>query len=316
MMITDVIRTENLRKVYYRSSIGKKKEIEAVSDLNLVVDSGEIYGFLGPNGAGKSTTIKILMNLIFPTSGKAFLFGSPVSNPDVRARVGFLPENPYFYDYLTAEEFLKLNADISGVPSKEAKKRIEELLNFVGLAAFKKTRLKKFSKGMLQRIGLAQALINDPELVVLDEPTSGLDPIGRKMVLDLIKSLGEQGKTVFFSTHILNDVESVCTRVGIIIKGKLRKDGEIDELLKKSDKYRVTLTGISEEELANFDTALSEGKLIIDGLDEEKLYELIELIKTRKSAEIIEITRPRKTLEELFLEEVEKVKREEGYEAD
>jgi len=316
MMITDVIRTENLRKVYYRSSIGKKREIEAVRDLNLVVNRGEIYGFLGPNGAGKSTTIKILMNLIFPTSGKAFLFGSPASIPDVRKRVGFLPENPYFYDYLTAEEFLKLNADISGVPSKETKKRIEELLNFVGLVGFKKTRLKKFSKGMLQRIGLAQALINDPELVVLDEPTSGLDPIGRKMVLDLIKSLGEQGKTVFFSTHILNDVESVCTRVGIIIKGKLRKDGKIDELLQKSDKYRAVLTGISEKDLTDFDVVISGEKVIVDELSKERLYELMELVKTHKNAEIVEITRPRKTLEELFLEEVEKVIRGEGYEAD
>ncbi len=315
-MITDVIRTENLRKVYYRSSIGKKKEIEAVTGLNLIVNQGEIYGFLGPNGAGKSTTIKILMNLIFPTSGNAFLFGNPVSYSEVRARVGFLPENPYFYDYLTAEEFLKLNADISGVSPNDAKSRIEELLNFVGLSEFRKTRLKKFSKGMLQRIGLAQALINDPELVVLDEPTSGLDPIGRKMVLDLIRSLGEQGKTVFFSTHILNDVESVCTRVGIIIKGKLRKDGEIDKLLQRSNKYRITLAGVDRDTLKEFDVTPAGDKFVINDLDRDGLYHVIDLVRTVKGAEIVEIIRPKKTLEELFLEEVEKVKREEGYETD
>jgi len=210
MMGNEVIRTENLKKVYYRSSIGKKREIEAVRDLNLEVRSGEIFGFLGPNGAGKSTTIKMLMNLIFPTEGKAFLFGRPASESEVRAKVGFLPENPYFYEYLTAEEFLKLNADLFGIPKKEARKRINELLDFVGLSNFRKTRLKKFSKGMLQRIGLAQALINDPDLLILDEPTSGLDPIGRKMVLDLIKTLGEHGKTVFFSSQFSTACFAVC----------------------------------------------------------------------------------------------------------
>ncbi len=316
MMTSEIIKTENLTKVYYRSSVGKKQEIEAVKDLNLLVNRGEIFGFLGPNGAGKSTTIKMLMNLILPTSGKAFLFGQPVSQTSVRAGVGFLPENPYFYDYLSAEEFLKLNADLFDIPGKEAKKRIGELLEFVGLTNFRKTKLKKFSKGMLQRIGLAQALINDPELIVLDEPTSGLDPIGRKMVLDLIKTLGERGKTVFFSTHILNDVESVCNRVGIIIKGRLRKTGNIKDLLEIEDKYRVVVEGVIPEDFRNFEVNQEDGQLILTGLTEKELRDLLSALLSSSDVKILEISKERKTLEQVFLEEVEKVKREEGYEAD
>ena len=309
-----IIKTENLTKIYFKSSIGKKHEIEAVKDLNLTVNKGEIFGFLGPNGAGKSTTIKILMNLIFPTDGRAYLFGKPVSETSVRIRVGFLPENPYFYDYLTAEEFLKLNADLYGIPSKEAKNRIDKLLEFVGLINFKKTKLKKFSKGMLQRIGLAQALINDPELIVLDEPTSGLDPIGRKMVLDLIKTLGKQGKTVFFSTHILNDVETVSNRVGIIIKGRLRKIGELKEILETQDKYLVVLEGKTPEGMNKFDVEQKDGRIIIRDVNEVQLKDFLRNIPV--DTKIIEISKEKKTLEQVFLEEVEKVKREEGYEAD
>jgi len=312
-----VIRTENLVKTYYMGGLGKKRKIEAVRDLNLEVERGEIYGFLGPNGAGKSTTIKVLMNLIFPTSGKAFLFEEPVDDPNVRAKVGFLPENPYFYDYLTAEEFLKLNADLYGIPAGEAKNKISELLDFVGLSGFRKTRLKKFSKGMLQRIGLAQALINDPELVILDEPTSGLDPIGRKMVLDLIKTLGERGKTVFFSTHILNDVESVCTKVGIIIKGKLRKSGNIQKILEAdSDRFRIVLRGASIPQLEKLKPEKTGDKLVLNHVDSDTMYMVIDIVKKNANLEILEIERAKKTLEEVFLEEVEKVKREEGYEAD
>ena len=315
MMTSEIIKTVNLTKVYYRGSVGKKQEIEAVKGLNLQVNRGEIFGFLGPNGAGKSTTIKMLMNLIFPTSGRAFLFGQPVSQTSVRARVGFLPENPYFYDYLSAEEFLKLNADLFDIPGDRARKRIDELLEFVGLTSFKKTKLKKFSKGMLQRIGLAQALINDPELVVLDEPTSGLDPIGRKMVLDLIKTLGEQGKTVFFSTHILNDVETVCNRVGIIINGQLRKTGELKDLLETENRYRVVIEGKIPEVMGNLTVRREDSYIIVDNLSENELNDFLKnIIET--GTKIIEISKMRKTLEQVFLEEVEKVKREEGYEAD
>ncbi len=312
-----VIRTERLVKIYHAGGPVKKKEIEAVRGLDLSVRRGEIYGFLGPNGAGKSTTIKVLMNLIFPTSGAAFLFDQPVERPDVRDKVGFLPENPYFYEYLTAEEFLKLNADLYGIPSQRAKEKIDGLLDFVGLSRFRKTRLKKFSKGMLQRIGLAQALINDPELVILDEPTSGLDPIGRKMVLDLIKTLGDQGKTVFFSTHILSDVESVCTQVGIIIKGKLRKSGNIEEILESDDDlFRVRLKGKLNEDLKKFNPQVTGEEIVISPVTGEVLYEVFDLVKRGSDLQLVEVGKFRKTLEEVFLEEVEKVKREEGYEAD
>lgn len=224
-----VLKTEGLTKEY-RAGFWLTR-VRVLHDLNLEVREGEIFGYLGPNGAGKTTTLKLLMGLIYPTAGRAWILGHDASDVAVKAHVGFLPENPSFYDYLTGREFLHFYGDLFSISYRERVQRIEELLQKVGLAKAGGLQLRKYSKGMLQRIGLAQALINDPKVVVLDEPMSGLDPVGRKEVRDLILDLKAKGKTVFFSTHIVSDVEMICNRVGIIVAGKLIRVGPLEELL-------------------------------------------------------------------------------------
>jgi ABC-2 type transport system ATP-binding protein len=218
-----------LEKTY---SVGfwRKGRKQALRPLHLQVQEGEIFGFLGPNGAGKTTTLKLLMGLIFPTSGSARILGRDWTEPAVKAQIGFLPEQPYFYDYLTAHELLDYYGQLSGVPAADRKHRIPEVLSRVGLTDVKGVQLRKFSKGMLQRAGIAQAILHDPKLVFFDEPMSGLDPLGRREVRDLMEQLKREGKTVFFSTHILSDAEALCDRVAIIHKGALRGVGAIEDL--------------------------------------------------------------------------------------
>ncbi len=304
-----VIQTEGLTKIFFKNKLVKKEETRAVVNLDLQVASGEVFGFLGPNGAGKSTTIKMLLRLLFPTSGKAWLFGTPIERPEARRKVGFLPENPYFYDYLTAAEFLFLNGRLYGISGTELKNRVDELIEFVGLEEHRDSRLRKFSKGMLQRIGLAQALVNDPELVILDEPTSGLDPLGRKMVLDLILKLKEQGKTVFFSTHILPDAEVVCDSVGIIINGELRKSGKLSDLLGKTKGYQIEFTGITDQKILKRIERLSKSQIEINEdvmtveASEDELYNIVEIIRIG-DGKLLRITPQKRTLEDVFIEEV------------
>ena len=207
------------------------RRIKALQDLDLEVQKGEVFGFLGPNGAGKSTTMKILLDLVFPDRGSASILGKDVRDKETRRHVGYLPENPYFYDYLTAEELLWFGGKTSGMKTSALKIRTDALLEKVGLSGSKKRQLRSYSKGMVQRAGLAFALVHDPDVAILDEPMSGLDPIGRKMVSDLIQELKAEGKTVFFSSHILSDIERICDRVGIIIGGKLRMVDRLDHLL-------------------------------------------------------------------------------------
>jgi ABC-2 type transport system ATP-binding protein len=214
----------------YMVGFWRKRPKRALQPLHLQVEEGEIFGFLGPNGAGKTTTLKILMGLVFPSSGSARILGRDWTDPQVKAQIGFLPEQPYFYDYLTAHELLDYYGQLSGVPSQDRKRRIAEVLQRVGLTDIRGVQLRKFSKGMLQRAGIAQAILHDPKLVFLDEPMSGLDPLGRREVRDLIQQLKQEGKTVFFSTHILSDAEALCDRVAIIHKGELRGVGAIEEL--------------------------------------------------------------------------------------
>jgi len=214
----------------YTVGFWRKRPKRALEPLHLSVEEGEIFGFLGPNGAGKTTTLKMLMGLVFPTAGTARILGRPWTDPEVKAQIGFLPEQPYFYDYLTAHELLDYYAHLSGVASFDGRRRIEEVLARVGLTDVKGLQLRKFSKGMLQRVGIAQAILHDPRLVFLDEPMSGLDPLGRREVRDLIEQLKREGKTVFFSTHILSDAEALCDRVAIIHKGQLRGVGAVEEL--------------------------------------------------------------------------------------
>jgi ABC-2 type transport system ATP-binding protein len=214
----------------YMVGFWKKRPKCALKPLHLTVEKGEVFGFLGPNGAGKTTTLKMLMGLVFPTAGTARILGREWTDPEVKAQIGFLPEQPYFYDYLTAHELLDYYGQLSGVGAKDRKRRVEEVLARVGLTDVKGVQLRKFSKGMLQRAGIAQAVLHDPQLVFFDEPMSGLDPLGRREVRDLMEQLKQEGKTVFFSTHILSDAEALCDRVAIIHQGALRGVGAIAEL--------------------------------------------------------------------------------------
>lgn len=223
------IEIDNLTKSY-PVGFWKKQFRPALKGLSLKVERGETFGFIGPNGAGKTTTLKLLMGIIFPTAGSAHILGKDIADAEIKKKVGFLPEQPYFYDYLNPSELLDYYASLSGVSATERKKRIPELLERVGLADSARKQLRKFSKGMLQRVGIAQAIIHDPEVIFLDEPMSGLDPIGRHEIREMIQGLKDAGKTIFFSTHILSDAEALCDRVAVVHKGELRGIGVMSEL--------------------------------------------------------------------------------------
>jgi ABC-2 type transport system ATP-binding protein len=286
----------------------------ALKDLNLKVEAGQIFGLLGPNGAGKSTTIKILMGIIYPTSGTASLLGRPLGERDVKSKIGFLPENPYFYDYLKGEEFLDYYGQLYGMPKAARRKRIDELFTLVGLPPHAPNLpLKGYSKGMLQRIGLAQSLLNDPELVVLDEPQSGLDPMGRKEIRDLILSLRDHGKTVFFSSHILSDAEMICDRVAIVNHGKLVAEGETHALLSaKVTEYEIVASGLKAETV---EAAKPRAKKVIVR-DKDTLFIFTEESDSRElltkifqeGATLVSLTPRKETLEEYFIREVSKPK--------
>ena len=227
--MTPAIEILGLEKTYM-VGFWRKRPKRALHPLHLQVEEGEIFGFLGPNGAGKTTTLKMLMGLVFPTAGAARILGKDWTDPGVKAQIGFLPEQPYFYDYLTAHELLDYYGQLSGLSSAERGPRVDEVLTQVGLTEIKRLQLRKFSKGMLQRVGIAQAILHKPKLVFFDEPMSGLDPLGRREVRDLMQRLKQEGTTVFFSTHILSDAEAICDRVAILHKGELRGVGAIEEL--------------------------------------------------------------------------------------
>ena len=230
-----ILELKNLQVEYGPAGRGQPRKI-AVKNLNLQVRAGEVFGFLGPNGAGKTTTMNVLLGFVNATSGDAFLFGVNVRQPIARQRIGYLPELTYYYKFLTAEEILRFYARIFGIPAREADRRIDQLLKLVELESARKRPLKTYSKGMQQRVGLAQALINNPDLLILDEPTSGLDPLGRMKVRQIIQRLKIEGKTVFFSSHELGEVETVCDRVAIINQGELKVEGPVAQLVEQHQK--------------------------------------------------------------------------------
>ena len=249
--MTPIVEIKNLTKDY-KAGFLRQNTVRALDDLSLSVRGGQIFGFLGGNGAGKTTTIKILMGLLYPTSGAATILGRPISDVSMHRRIGYCPENPYFYDYLSARELMNYFGELFGLGRTERSRRSDELLDLVGLDDKARDRqLRKFSKGMLQRVGLAQALINDPEIVFLDEPMSGLDPIGRREIRELIAGLRTQGKTVFMSTHILSDIESLCDEVTILRSGKLAVSGKLHELLAGESNvgFEVTVTNVTAEQM-------------------------------------------------------------------
>ena len=306
----DAILIEGLAKTF-RSGWPGRPSVIALDGLSLSVEQGEIYGFLGPNGSGKTTTLKILLGLMRASSGRVELLGSPAGTVRVRQRIGFLPESPYFYDYLTAEEFLAFYGHLAGLDRVELGKRVTHLLEVVGLTEARTRQLRKFSKGMLQRVGLAQALIHDPELVILDEPMSGLDPVGRKHVRDLILGLRDRGKTVFFSTHIIPDVEMICDRVGVIAKGKLLATGRVEELVTRGHTQSVEIVcqGIKADGIPAITSAatrvLQRGQhslIMLPGPD--RLEETLAVIRAQGGT-LISVTPQKGSLEELFLEQAD-----------
>lgn len=300
-----IIEIENLTKDY-EVGFWKKRKVRALDDLSLTVKPGQIFGFLGGNGAGKTTTIKILMTLLFPTSGSARILGSDISDVSMHQRIGYCPENPYFYDYLTASELMKYFGQLLGFDSTERSRRTSELLTKVGLDEKDwNKQLRKYSKGMLQRVGLAQALINEPEIVFFDEPMSGLDPIGRREIRELIIELRQKGTTVFMSTHILSDVEALCDEVAILRRGKLTATGHLDDLLSRQGEhqiYEVTFTNVSAAQLpAGYSTRSAANGVIVE-VDDELQIEKVLTEARSSGAKLISVQPVRQSLEELFVE--------------
>lgn len=303
------LTTHDLTKDY---AVGfwRKRPYRALDHLTLTVAPGEVFGFLGPNGAGKTTTLKLLMRLVFPTSGDAELLGRPLGDRSVRQRLGYLPENPYFYDYLTAEELLQYFAGLFGYVPADRRKRASRLLDEVGIGAERRLQLRKFSKGMLQRVGIAQALLNEPELVILDEPMSGLDPLGRRDVRSLILRLRDRGCTVFFSSHVLSDAEALCSRVAILAKGRLLTQGKLTELLAfQVHGWELVVEHVSDttrpllESHARRVVRISEGRyqaeLPLEPSPDRVLSQL-----TAAGAALVSLNPIRQTLEDLFVQQV------------
>jgi ABC-2 type transport system ATP-binding protein len=289
----------------------RRRKVTAVDALDLQIEQGEIFGFVGPNGAGKTTTIKMLMGLIYPTSGSARIFDDPIPSQRAKARLGYLPENPAYYEFLTGREALRFYGRLSRVPDAELDRRCDALLEQVGLAAAADRQIRKYSKGMQQRLGIAQAIVGDPALVVLDEPMSGLDPVGRKEVRDLILELRAQGKTVFFSTHILPDVETLCDRVGVILGGKLRDVGRIDDLL-SADVRAVELTaivpGAARAGLAGGRVLREDGERVTVTFSDEAVAGQAVGALTRSGGTLLALTRHRETLEDFFVRRLAEVR--------
>ena len=294
----------------YAVGFWRKRPYRALDALTLDVEPGEVFGFLGPNGAGKTTTLKLLMQLVFPTSGHAEILGRPLGDRSVKYRIGYLPENPYFYDHLTAEELLAYFGALFGYPGGECRARAARLLDEVGIGAERRLQLRKFSKGMLQRVGIAQALINDPELVIFDEPMSGLDPLGRRDVRALILRLRDRGCTVFFSSHVLSDAEALCSRVAILAKGRLVAGGLLTELLPfRARGWELVVAGASEAAIAKLgahvlrSVRLGEGRYTLElPLDPPPERWLAEL--TSGGAHLVSLNPLRQTLEDFFVQQV------------
>jgi ABC-2 type transport system ATP-binding protein len=303
------IRIEELTKDF---AIGfwRKKPYRALDRLSMTVESGEVFGFLGPNGAGKTTTLKLLMQLIYPSSGRAEILGQPVGHVPTRQRIGYLPENPYFYDYLTAEELLTYFAQLFGYPAADRTRRVSALLDRVGIGSERRLQLRKFSKGMVQRVGIAQALINDPEVIFLDEPMSGLDPLGRRDVRALILDLKTQGRTVFFSSHILADAEALCSRVAVLVGGRLAAAGRLSEILAFEVRaWELVMSDLGPDVLARLapaarrTTEISPGRYAIElSLDQPPERVVAEMTAT--GARLVSLNPVRDTLEDFFVKQV------------
>ncbi len=305
---SEVVSVDNVVKDF-RPGFGIRKK-RVLHGISFVVREGEIFGFVGPNGAGKTTTLKVLMGLIRASGGSATILGHDVGETQFRRHVGFLPENPYFYDYLSARETLDFYARLCRVPASGRAERIETLLEWVGLSQVADARLRTYSKGMQQRVGIAQALVHDPDVVFLDEPMSGLDPIGRVEIRDLILRLRSEGKTVFMNTHILPDVEMVCDRVAILVKGRIRYEGATEEFLAIGErKTDIVVSGLgaalAEEFEARFEASLrGQGEKVELRLPDKRVPDALRAL-VESGAAVVSVTPQRASLEEIFLNAVE-----------
>ena len=295
----------------YAVGFWRKRPFRALDRLSLHVEPGDVFGFLGPNGAGKTTTLKLLMRLVFPSSGRAEILGRPIGDVSVKRRIGFLPENPYFYDYLTAEELLTYFASLFGYQGEERRARASRVLDEVGIGAERRLQLRKFSKGMLQRVGIAQALVNDPELVILDEPMSGLDPLGRRDVRSLILRLRDRGCTVFFSSHVLSDAETLCSRVAILARGKLVTSGRLSDMVDfRARGWELVVSDTSERAIAALGgrvrrtVRIDEGRYMLE-LPNESSPDQILAELTAGGAQLVSVNPIRDTLEDFFVRQVQ-----------
>lgn len=300
------IEIENLTKDYPFGFLHLKKK-RSLEGLTMQVETGEVFGFLGPNGAGKSTTIKLLVGLIFPEAGTARILGKPITDIEMHSNIGYLPEQPYFYDYLTATEVLDYFARFHDLTAADRKERVAHMLRKVGLETARKIQLRKYSKGMLQRVGLAQAILHDPQVVILDEPMSGLDPLGRREVRDIILELKKDGRTVLFSTHILSDAEMLCDRVGVLVGGKLRgvgAPGEIVGMKAHGMEILFEVPGNSPGAAAIIAKAMKTGDRYRLQVTEEELYQSLEQLRAA-GAKILSVAQVKASLEEYFMHLIE-----------
>lgn len=297
--MTTVLKVEDIHKSFKVGFIPKKKKI--LKGISLDIGQSEIFGYLGPNGAGKTTTLKCILGLIFPERGNIEIFGYPHLSLQAKERVGYLPENPYFYDYLTASEFLHFYSRLSLI--KEKKEKAVELLRLVGLEDSAHLQLRKFSRGMLQRIGLAQTLIHDPSLVFLDEPLGGLDPLGRKEIRDIIVRLKEEGKTVFLCSHILQDIEMICDRVAILVNGEIINQGRLQDLISEKIYFtEIVLSGVDSKDLEGIGDPLSTHgeRILLKVFEEEKIEKVLRIVQSR-NGKIHSLIPRTETLEDLFV---------------
>ncbi len=296
--MTNAIETNNLRKVF--------DENVAVRGLTLQVLQGEVFGFLGPNGAGKTTSIKMLLGLVAPTAGSATLLGAPLGNRDVRAKIGFLPEHFRFHDWLSASEFLTLHGQLYGMNAPRVRARVDELLDLVKLTPFRDKQLRTFSKGMLQRVGLAQALLNDPALVFLDEPTSGLDPVGRRLVRDIIADLKKRGTTIFLNSHLLSEVEITCDRVAFIKHGEVIRVSELKTLVNGATSVTVRAEGLTPQVIAGLNQwgkdIRADGNQITLTVADESALPAINRYLVAQNAAVYALTPQHLSLEDLFIQ--------------
>jgi len=290
----------------YRTGFFRQTQKQALKPLTLTVEEGEVFGYLGPNGAGKTTTLKLLLGLVFPSGGTARILDHKLNAIAVKRLIGYLPEQPYFYDHLTPMELLDYYARLSGVEARGRKRKVEAALSRVGMSEAARTQLRKFSKGMLQRVGIAQAIVHDPQLVLLDEPMSGLDPVGRREVRDLVQQLNEEGKTIFFSTHILSDAETLCDRVAVLHRGELRGVGVVNDLLREvSGQVEVVWSGAQAVPAVQAlgGVCHQTGDVVRALLPGAALEETLAALP-RNQARVIRVTPVQATLEDYFLAQI------------